>query len=152
MADQTVRPASPFSGLDKALLRSTQQQPAQESETVKKPSRPQGRKQAVPRTTQQPSDPANELASTLASNPDSDQETIEVIRKAVKVSGKEVAYIRLAPEEKQVVADIVYTYKRQGKKTTENEVGRIALNYMLIDYRTKGERSILARVIDALLA
>jgi hypothetical protein len=151
MADQTVRPASPFSGLDKALLRSTQQ-PAQEAETVKKPSRTQGREQAPSGASKQPSDPANELASVLASNPDSDQETIEAIRKSVKVSGKEVAYIRLTPEEKQHVADIVYTYKRQGKKTTENEIGRIALNYILIDYRTNGERSILARVIEALLA
>ena len=91
-------------------------------------------------------------ASVLASNQDSEQETIEAIRKAVKVSGKEVAYIRLTPEEKQDVAEIVYTYTRQGKKTTENEVGRIALNYILIDYKAKGEQSILARVIDALLA
>jgi hypothetical protein len=156
MADQTPKPASPFSGLDKALLRSTQQQPAPVEETVKTPFSAPSRKQAASRSRQPASKPdsnqASELASTIASKPERDQETIEAIRKAVKDSGKEVAFIRLTREEKHSLADIVYTYKRQGKKTTENEVARIALNSLLIDYKANGERSMLARVIEALLA
>ena len=140
MADQTPKLASPFSGLDKALLRSTQQQPAPVEETVKTPFSAPSRKQAASRSRQP------------ASKPERDQETIEAIRKAVKASGKEVAFIRLTREEKHSLADIVYTYKRQGKKTTENEVARIALNSLLIDYKANGERSMLARVIEALLA
>ncbi len=60
--------------------------------------------------------------------------------------------MRLTAEEKARLADIVYTYKRQGKKTTENEINRIAVNYMVHDYKANGERSVLARVIAALLA
>jgi hypothetical protein len=92
---------------------------------------------------------ASKLASTIASNQD---DMIEMIRKAVKVPGKEVSFIRLTADEKGQLADIVYTYKRQGKKTSENEINRIAINYILEDYRANGERSVLARVIASLLA
>jgi hypothetical protein len=92
---------------------------------------------------------ASEQASTLAAVSD---ETIDAIRRAVKVAGKEVSFVRLTAEEKAQLADIVYTYKRQGKKTTENEINRIAVNYMIADYKANGERSVLARVIAALLA
>ena len=50
------------------------------------------------------------------------------------------------------LSDIVYTYKRQGQKTSETEINRIALNYLLLDYREHGQQSVLARVLAALLA
>jgi hypothetical protein len=84
----------------------------------------------------------------LASNAD----LIETIRKTVKVPGKEVSFVRLTPGEKGQLTDIVYTYKRRGQKTTENEINRIAVNLVLEDYKANGEASILARVINALLA
>jgi hypothetical protein len=92
---------------------------------------------------------ASELASTLA---ELDAETIDAIRKVVKVQGREVSFIRLTPEEKAQVSDIVYTYKRQGQKTTENQINRIAINYLLHDYHEHGEQSVLARVLASLLA
>lgn len=88
-------------------------------------------------------------ASKLASYTDS---TIETIRKTVKAVGKEVSFIRLTQGEKNQLADILYTFKRQGVKTTENEVNRIGLNLLLEDYRANGANSVLARVIAALLA
>src|SRR5437762_4328580 len=88
-------------------------------------------------------------ASTLASYPDS---IIETIRKAVKQTGREVTFVRLTPEEKSQLADIVYTYKRQGVKTSENEISRIAMSSLLEDYKANGQESILAKVIAALLA
>lgn len=98
------------------------------------------------------SDHDSELASTLAPDADGTAAAIEPIRKVVKVPGREVSFVRLSPEEKARVADIVYTYKRQGQKTTENEINRIALNYLLHDYQEHGERSVLARVLAALRA
>ncbi len=101
---------------------------------------------------------ASALASTPASEPPTagaasvDPTVIEGIRKIVKHPGKEVSFVRLSPEEKGKLADIVYTYKRQGTKTTENEINRIAVNYLLADYYATGERSILAQVIAALRA
>ena len=90
---------------------------------------------------------ASQLASKLANDGD---DAIRAIRKVVRAPGKEVSFVRLTPEEKAQVADIVYTYKRQGQKTTENEINRIALNHLLLDYHENGEHSVLARVLAAL--
>lgn len=146
MAD---KPQSPFTGLDRALLRSTKTHQADSprpdhtaapmTDERTSDSQPQGKQASVPDSM---------TASLLAS----DADLVEAIRKTVKVTGKEVSFIRLTLGEKQELADIVYTYKRQGKKTSENEIARIAVNYLLADYRASGELSVLAKVIDALLA
>jgi hypothetical protein len=84
--------------------------------------------------------------------PTVDPDTVETIRQVIKAPGREVSYLRLTPEEKADLSDIVYTYKRQGQKTSETEINRIALNYLLLDYREHGQQSVLARVLAALLA
>ncbi len=56
--------------------------------------------------------------------------TIETIRKAVKQIGKEGATHRFTSKEKRDIADLIYTYKRQGIRTSENEITRIAINFM----------------------
>jgi hypothetical protein len=99
-------------------------------------------------------------ASTIASNDDSmlardvanAATLIESIRKTVKTAGKEVSFMRLTPHEKAQLADIVYVYKRQGTKTSENEINRIAINFLLADYKENGAASVLAQVIEALRA
>ena len=88
-------------------------------------------------------------ASKLASDQDN---VIEQLRKTVKALGKEVAFTRITPEEKARLADIVYTYKRQGIKTSENEINRIAINYLIQDYEAHGQNSLLAKVLAALNA
>jgi len=88
-------------------------------------------------------------ASKLASYPD---EMIEAVRKIVRITGKEVSFVRLTPAEKAQLADIVYTFKKQGRKTSETEINRIAVNFLMEDYRVNGANSILVRVIDSLLA
>jgi len=120
---------------------------------------PRPRRQREP---QPASSPASTVASRLATIPASeslppsvvgvDATIIEAIRKIVKHPGREVSFVRLSPEEKGKLADIVYTYKRQGVKTTENEINRIAVNFLLADYYATGEESILAQVIVALRA
>ena len=88
-------------------------------------------------------------ASTLARCRDS---TIETIRKTVKQTGREAAFLRLTNDEKRQLADLVYAFRRQGLKTTENEVVRIALNYLLLDHGESGKESVLERVLAALNA
>jgi hypothetical protein len=88
-------------------------------------------------------------ASTLVSNHDN---LIESLRKSVKGVGKEVSFVRLTPEEKAQLFDIVYTYKRQGIKTSENEINRIAINFLIHDYEAHVENSLLAKVLAALNA
>ena len=90
---------------------------------------------------------ASKRASTLARAPES---VIAAIRKVVKSYGREVSFVRLSPEEKGELADLVHDFKRRGLKTTENEINRIAINYLLADHRQHGERSILARTLEAL--
>jgi hypothetical protein len=92
---------------------------------------------------------SSQRASVLASV---DASTVEAIRQVIKSPGREVSFVRLTPEEKANLADIVYTYKRQGQKTSETEINRIAINYLLLDFREHGEQSVLARVLAALHA
>src|SRR5258708_1610914 len=75
---------------------------------------------------------------------------IEAIRVAVKVFGKEAATHRFTLEEKAAIANIVFTYKTQGVKTSENEVARIAINFVVNDYKENGENSVLHKAIQAL--
>lgn len=79
-------------------------------------------------------------------------DVVETIRKNVKRLGKESTVYRFTPEEKSALADIVYTYKRNGVRTSENEVIRIAMNWLLEDYRIDGKSSVLAQVLDKLNA
>jgi hypothetical protein len=91
-------------------------------------------------------------ASKQASNKRSEAESVEAIRKTVKTLGREVSFVRLTLEEKAALSEIVYAYKRQGIKTTENEINRIAINALLIDFHANGDTSMLARVLAALRA
>jgi hypothetical protein len=75
---------------------------------------------------------------------------IELVRKAVKELGKEAATHRFTLEEKRAVADIIYTYKNNGIKTSENEIARISVNFIIEDYRENGENSILHKILKAL--
>lgn len=119
-----------------------QNYPAHPSET-----QPIEKKQSIDTTqaSEKASIHASKHASTLALDAD-----LETIRRTLKLIGKEVLYVRLTPEEKAQVGDIEYTYQRQGIKTSGNEIGRIALNFLLADYQTKGEQSILAKMLAAL--
>jgi hypothetical protein len=100
-------------------------------------------------TSLQASRKASKHASTLATKPD----IIESIRKIVKTPAKEeVLYVRVTKEEKNQLGDIEYTYDRQGFDTSANELGRIAVNFLIADYKANGEESILAKVLAALHA
>lgn len=75
---------------------------------------------------------------------------IELIRRAVKFVGKDPFFGRFTPEEKRMLADVAYTYKRSGVKTSENEIARIAVNFIVADYKENGENCLLERVLKAL--
>ena len=93
---------------------------------------------------------ASKHASMLAIKPD----IVEIIRKIVKTPAKEeVLYVRVTKEEKDQLGDIEYTYhNQQGIDTSANELGRIAVNFLIADYKANGENSILAKVLAALHA
>jgi len=75
---------------------------------------------------------------------------IESIRKAVKDIGKEQTTHRTTLEEKRAVANIVFEYSKLDIRTSENEIARIAVSFLVDDYRRNGENSILHKVLIAL--
>lgn len=75
---------------------------------------------------------------------------LETVRRAVKELGKEAATHRFTLSEKKALADLIYTYKQEGVKTSENEITRIAINYLIQDFRTNGETSVLAKLLKKL--
>jgi hypothetical protein len=146
MAD---KPTTPFAGLDKALLRSTKPTPPLR-ETPQLPDKPETNDDTViPRhhdTTVSIMQPRHHDTTI----PQADDDTFNVVRKAVKQIGKEAATHRFTLDEKNLLADIEYTYKRKGIRTSENEITRIAINYFIEDYRKNGESSLLATIIKRL--
>lgn len=75
---------------------------------------------------------------------------VDLVRKAVKEFGKEAATHRFTQDEKKEISDLIYTYKNQGIKTSENEITRIAVNFIIEDYRENGENSVLHKILEAL--
>jgi hypothetical protein len=75
---------------------------------------------------------------------------LETVRKAVRQIGKEPATQRLTLEEKKALRAIEFTYAQQGIMTSGNEIIRIGMNYILLDYQRNGENSILANVLKRL--
>ena len=78
------------------------------------------------------------------------QDTISSIRKAVRELGKEAATHRFTQEEKQKIADIIYMFRQSKIRTSENEIVRIAINYILEDHQNNSATSILSQVLDQL--
>ncbi|RJQ26832.1 hypothetical protein C4565_06140 [Candidatus Parcubacteria bacterium] len=75
---------------------------------------------------------------------------LEVVRKAVREFGKEAATHRFTQSEKKEIGDLIYTYKNQGIKTSENEITRIAVNFIFEDYKENGGNSVLYQILNAL--
>jgi hypothetical protein len=145
-----AKPTSPFAGLDKALLRSTKPTPpAPPEKTPQQPAKPQTNDTVIPRhhdtvvSTMQPRHHDTPI-------PQDDGDILDVVRRAVKQIGKEAATHRFTLDEKNLLADIEHTYKRQGIRTSENEITRIAINYFIEDYLKNGESSLLANVLKRL--
>jgi hypothetical protein len=81
---------------------------------------------------------------------ESNDDCIEIVRKAVKPLGEKAATHRFTADEKEAIADIVYALKKKGITTSENEITRIAINYLVWDYKQTRQASILSRVLERL--
>lgn len=146
LADKSGPQANPHGASKRASTQASEQASVQASKPVGKQAIGQAGTQAV----ESNSGDAPVLDGERASTPAVSAETVELIRRAVKEPGREVAYVRLTPEEKAQVAAIVYDHKRTGWRTTDNEVCRIAINHLLHDFHERGPESVLARVLASL--
>lgn len=106
---------------------------------------PQGDKQPSNQATKQP---------RLQQKPSASDESIDIeaIRKAVKQVGKETTSHRMHEDEKEALEDILYSLKKKGLKSNENEFVRIAINHLIADYQDNKDDSILVRVLESLKA
>lgn len=138
-----------------SLLDTPDQKPVENTQATPPSEKPQAAplvntpKLAGEKASQEERKHASKQVSTLAETPDN---LVETIRKSVKQVGKDVIYVRLTSDEKVQLSDIVYTHKRQGTKTSENEIARIGLNSLVENYKANGETSVLAKVLAALNA
>ena len=94
--------------------------------------------------------PANDATAASANDGAPDPALLEAVRKTTKQIGKEAATHRFTAAEKQMIAEIVYTCARQGTRTSENEITRIAVNWLLLDYDRHGDQSVLAKLLASL--
>ncbi len=76
--------------------------------------------------------------------------TVEFIRRAVKEFGKEAATHRFTLAEKRAIANVVHSLNMQGVRTTENEVTRIAINFVIDEFNRQEKDSLLGLVLQAL--
>ena len=76
--------------------------------------------------------------------------TIEYVRRSVKEFGKEAATHRFTLVEKRAIANIVHTLNMQGIRTTENEITRIAINFVIDEFNRQEKDSLLGLVLQAL--
>ena len=77
---------------------------------------------------------------------------IASISKATREVGKEASTYRLTDKEKTVLVEIIYHFRMRNVRLTENEIARIAINFIIDDFKYQKKDSILARVIDYLKA
>lgn len=77
-------------------------------------------------------------------------EGVEAIGKAVAVVGKQAATHRFTRQEKEALGEIVYRYGQRGWQTSENEIVRIGINWLMADQAKRKDGSLLHRVLKAL--
>jgi len=75
---------------------------------------------------------------------------VETIRKAVKVIGKEAATYRFTRDEKKALAETIYAFRLRDIRISENEIARIAINFLFSDHLINKKESIIERVVEAL--
>jgi hypothetical protein len=84
--------------------------------------------------------------------PDKPGDRVTTLGSAVQELGTRRTTIRFSRPEKTALKEIIHTYDRRDIRTTENELTRIAVNWLVEDYREQGERSVLAQVVAQLQA
>ena len=75
---------------------------------------------------------------------------VETIRKTVKVIGKEAATYRFTQGEKKALAETIYAFRLRGIRISENEITRIAINFLFNDHLVNKKESVIERVVEAL--
>jgi acetylornithine deacetylase/succinyl-diaminopimelate desuccinylase-like protein len=90
------------------------------------------------------------MVDTTVPLPSSPETALERVRRAVKQQGKEAATHRFTVDEKRMLKKIEHDYSMRGVRTSENEITRIAINYLCDDYKRNKDASVLAQILELL--
>jgi hypothetical protein len=82
--------------------------------------------------------------------PPGTEDVISKLRSIVRQIGKEPTTCRLTVDEKKLLKSVEFDYSTKDIQTSANEIMRIAMNFIVDDYRENGEQSILDKVLRAL--
>jgi len=77
---------------------------------------------------------------------------IATIARSVREVGKEVSTYRLTMQEKDSLAEIIYHFRREKCRLSENEIARIAINILIDDFKTDKKSCMLSRIAEAMKA
>ena len=95
---------------------------------------------------------ANQPATVFDNHATKTRTMVHQIRGCVHRIGKETATYRFTRDEKVGLVEIVYQQGKVGVRTSENEIVRIGLNWLLQNHHMQGEGSMLSLVLEALRA
>lgn len=95
---------------------------------------------------------ANQPAAVGDNHATKTRDMVRRIRGCVHCIGKETATYRFTRDEKAGLMEIVYEQGKVGIRTSENEMVRIGLNWLLQNHHMQGEGSMLSLVLEALRA
>ena len=77
---------------------------------------------------------------------------IATIARSVREVGKEVSTYRLTVQEKETLAEIIYHFRRDKCRLSENEIARIAINLLIEDFKSNKKSCMLSRIAEAMKA
>jgi hypothetical protein len=76
--------------------------------------------------------------------------SIEAILKVMGEYGEEATTYRLTLGEKKSLAKILYTYRLKNIGISENEIIRLAVNSMILNFKLNRKESTLVRFVNAM--
>jgi len=70
------------------------------------------------------------------------------VAKAMREVGKEGCTYRLTQREKTALIEIIYHFRMRNCRLSENEIARIAINFLIEDFKTRKNDCLIRRIID----
>ena len=74
------------------------------------------------------------------------------IAKSVREVGKEVCTYRLTQKEKTALVEIIYQFRMRNSRLSENEIARIAINFLIEDFKADKNTCMLSIIVEAMKA
>ena len=72
------------------------------------------------------------------------------IVKSMRAVGKEGCTYRLTQREKTALIEIIYHFRMRHIRLSENEIARIAINFLIEDYKARKNNCLLGSIIDSM--